>query len=210
MLVTSSAIQRVELRQSLIQRRLLGKMLVTSSSWEEELNKSLVWRNVLRVLPEEVELKEAAWREIVITSSTSNRWSSRTAWRSRRMLFSRLLRWRSFKRVPRELVFSRCMWRVGKQFRPTLDCRWMFTSASFRGHLWDKLERISRRMWWMFCIAYWDITTVGVKFTKTGTDPKHIVRKLICFYFYLLFCLRQICLNKHISICFCLVLGNLG
>ena len=64
----------------------------------------------------------------------------------------------------------------------------------------------------MFYIAYWDITTVGEKLPKTGTDPKYIVRNTIVLNLYLLFCLRQIFMfyGIYIGIYSCLVLGNLG
>ena len=91
-LVTSSAIQRVELWQSLIQRRLLVKKLVTSSSLKKRslcitLSASKWWSSTrvsfgemyYEFYQQEVELKEAAWRKVVITSSTSKRWSSRIA-----------------------------------------------------------------------------------------------------------------------------------
>ena len=77
-----------------------------------------------------------------------------------------------------------------------------------QGHLWDKLERA---MWWMFYITYLDITTIGEKKPKTGTDSKYIVRNTIVLNLYLLFCLRQIYVLWNIYWhLFCLVLGNLG
>ena len=145
-----------------------------------------MWRIAVEVEFAEKETEADVGEEVVMTSSTSKRWSSRTAWRSRRV-FPKLLKWKSFKKLPRvTCVFEEFVEGVGKKFRPTWDCRWMDTSASPRGHLWDKFERISRRMWWMFCIAFWDITTVGGKFYQDRDRSKTYCKEyyLVSIYIY--------------------------
>ena len=145
-------------------------------------------------------------------SSTSNRWSLRTAWRSRRMLFSRLQLCKSFKKVPRELVFSRCMWRVGKQFRPTWTAGG-WTPVPRSGDTCGTRRRGSPGgCGGCSTLPFGTSQLLERSFTKTGTDPKHFVRKLICFVFILTVSVlgKFVCSIIHISICFCLVLGNLG